>query len=199
MSFSVQPKTGKGDDAQYALSIYVPPAHCVDKRANIENKFDKEDATRVKMLLNKGAKCELCTELKNVIASRPVNRKRTTEHSEHVLLYPVGNSLMDKLLAKARNQSCVVFYSYNSPCVKTCLQSADNIMEGLTNWINKRKGQRNAFVFQEIWQKDKDKDLQTEFQNIDAIVPLYRCMRIRNAMECRKCVENNVVDPFCLP
>ncbi len=199
MSFSVQPKTGKGDDAQYALSIYVPPAHCVDKRANIENKFDKEDATRVKMLLNKGAKCELCTELKNVIASRPVNRKRTTEHSEHVLLYPVGNSLMDKLLAKARGQSCVVFYSYNSPCVKTCLRSADNIMEGLRNWINKRKGQRNAFVFQEIWQKDKDKDLQTEFQNIDAIVPLYRCMRIRNAMECRKCVENKVVDPFCLP
>ncbi|XP_052407472.1 uncharacterized protein LOC127952776 [Carassius gibelio] len=194
---NVQPKTKQGTDAQYALSIYVPPAHCVDKHAKIKNVFDKEDATLVKMLLNRGDKCELCTELKNVIASRP--DMKTSEHSEHVLLYPVGNSLMDKLLAKARDQSCVVFYSYNSPCVTTCLQSADNILEGLRNWINKRKieGQMNAFVFQEIW--DKDKDLQTEFKKIDEIVPLYRCRRNRNVMQCKKCVNNNVVDPFCLP
>uniref|UniRef100_A0A8C1FRE5 Uncharacterized LOC109060409 n=1 Tax=Cyprinus carpio TaxID=7962 RepID=A0A8C1FRE5_CYPCA len=197
---NVQPKTKQGTDAQYALSIYVPPAHCVYSGTKIKNVFDKEDAALVKTLLNKGAKCELCTELKNVIASRPVRiDKKRTEHSEHVLLYPVCNSLMDKLLKKARNQSCVVFYSYNSPCVETCLQSADNITEGLRNWINKRKGQMNAFVFQEIWHRDNDRDRQTEFQNIDKIVPLYRCMRISNAMECRKCVNNNVVDPFCLP
>ncbi len=106
--------------------------------------------------------------------------------------------IVSKQLARAREQSCVVFYSYNSPCVKTCLQSADNIMEGLRNWINKRKDKINAFVFQEIWQKDKDKDLQKEFQNIDKIVPFYRFMRISNAMECRKCVKNNDMDPFCL-
>lgn len=196
---NVQPKTGQGTDAQYALSIFVPPAHCVDKRAKIKNVFDNDDAAKVKKLLNRGDKCELCTELKNVIASRP--DIKTSEHAERVLLYPVGNSLMDKLLAKARQQSCVVFYSYNSPCVKTCLKSADNILEGLRNWINKRKieGQMNAFVFQEIWQKDKDKDLQTEFKKIDEIVPLYRCMRISNVMECKKCVNNNGVDPFCLP
>ncbi len=59
---------------------------------------------QVKMLLKNGAKCELCTKPKNVIASRPVKiDEKTTEHSEHVLLYPVGNSLMDKLLAKARD------------------------------------------------------------------------------------------------
>ncbi|KAL1246563.1 hypothetical protein QQF64_034608 [Cirrhinus molitorella] len=194
---NVQPKTGQGADAQYALSIYVPPAHCTDKHSKIENVFDKFDAAEVRSLLNNGARCEFCTKPENVIASRP--DQITKEHSEHVLLYPVGNSLMDKLLKKARAESCVVFYSYNSPCVKTCLQSADNILEGLRNWINKRKNQMNAFVFQEIWQKDKDKDLQTEFQNIDKIVPLYRCMRNSNAMECRKCVNNNVVDPFCLP
>ncbi|KAF4115025.1 hypothetical protein G5714_002514 [Onychostoma macrolepis] len=164
---NVQPKTGQGADAQYALSIYVPPAHCIDKHANIENEFDKDDAAKVKMLLQKGSKCELCTKPKNVIASRPVKiDEKTTEHSEHVLLYPIGNSLMDKLLAKARDQSCVVFYSYNSPCVKTCLQSADNIMEGLRNWINKRKDKMNAFVFQEIWQKDKDKDLKQNFKTL---------------------------------
>ncbi|KAL1246556.1 hypothetical protein QQF64_034601 [Cirrhinus molitorella] len=197
---NVQPKTKAETDAQYALSVYLPPAHCTDKHANIENKFDKFDAAEVRRLLNNGAKCEFCTKPENVIASRPVKiDEKKTEHSEHVLLYPVGNSLMDKLLKKARDQSCVVFYSYNSPCVKTCLQSEDNILEGLRNWGNKRKDQMNAFVFQEIWQKDKSKDLQTEFQNIDKIVPLYRCMRNSKAMECRKCVKNNVVDLFCLP
>uniref|UniRef100_A0A8C1XND7 Uncharacterized protein n=1 Tax=Cyprinus carpio TaxID=7962 RepID=A0A8C1XND7_CYPCA len=165
---NVQPKTKQGADAQYALSIYVPPAHCTDKHAKIENVFDKDDAAQVKTLLNKGV---------------------------------TYNSLMDKLLEKARDQSCVVFYSYNSPCVETCLQSADNITEGLRNWINKRgkKGQINAFVFQEIWHRDNDRDLKKGFHNIDKIVPLYRCRRNRNAMGCRKCVNNNVVDPFCLP
>ncbi len=198
MSFSVQPKTKQVDDAQYALSIYVPPAHCTDKHANIKNVFDNYEAARVHTLLNKGSKCEFCTNRKNVIASRPVYNNKKAEHSEHVLLYPVGKSLMDKLIAKTRDQSCIVFYSYNSPCVNKCLQGADNILEGLRNWINKRKGQLNVFVFQEIWKKDKKTVLETEFKNIDAIVPLYRCMRIRNAMECRKCVKNNVVDPFCL-
>ncbi|KAK2907368.1 hypothetical protein Q8A67_006353 [Cirrhinus molitorella] len=41
---NVQPKTGQGADAQYALSIYVPPAHCTDKHSKIENVFDKFDA-----------------------------------------------------------------------------------------------------------------------------------------------------------
>ncbi|XP_050958830.1 uncharacterized protein LOC127160213 isoform X2 [Labeo rohita] len=198
----VQPKTKEGADAQYALSIYLPPAYCVDSKTEIKNKFDNDDAAQVKALLNKGAKCVLCTEPKNVIASRPVLiDKKNTEHSEHVLLYPVGKSPMDKLLAKTREKdSCVVFYSYNSPCVKTCLQSADNILEGLRNWINKRKGKMNAFVFQEIWQKDIDEDLETEFKKIDAIVPLYRCMRnSQQEMKCRKCVDNNVVVSFCLP
>ncbi|XP_050958832.1 uncharacterized protein LOC127160214 [Labeo rohita] len=197
----VQPKTKKGADAQYALSIYLPPAHCVDRNAKIEKKFDNVQAAQVKALLNNHTKCELCTEPKNVIASRTVlTSENKVEHSEHVLLYPVGKSLMDKLLAEARDQSCVVFYSYNSPCVQTCLQSADNILEGLRNWINKRKGKMNAFVFQEIWQKDMmDKNLETEFKKIDEIVPLYRCMRNRKEMECRKCVDNNFVDPFCLP
>ncbi|XP_050960514.1 uncharacterized protein LOC127161804 [Labeo rohita] len=196
----VQPKTKNGTDTQYALSIYLPPAHCVDRRANIENKFDDAQAAQVKALLNNHAKCELCTKPKNVIASRTVlTHDNKVEHSEHVLLYPVGKSLMDELLAKARHESCVVFYSYNSPCVETCLQSADNILEGLRNWINKRKGKMNAFVFQEIWQKDLDEDLETEFKRIDAIVPLYRCMRNSEEMKCRKCVENNVMDSFCLP
>ncbi|RXN38242.1 hypothetical protein ROHU_001296 [Labeo rohita] len=42
----VQPKTKNGTDAQYALSIYLPPAHCVDRHANIKNKFDNDEAAQ---------------------------------------------------------------------------------------------------------------------------------------------------------
>ncbi|RXN13210.1 hypothetical protein ROHU_009833 [Labeo rohita] len=42
----VQPKTKEGADAQYALSIYLPPAYCVDSKTEIKNKFDNDDAAQ---------------------------------------------------------------------------------------------------------------------------------------------------------
>ncbi|KAK9961820.1 hypothetical protein ABG768_007220 [Culter alburnus] len=201
---NVQPQTQKTQtDAQYALAIRVPLDQCKKEESDIQTVFSKDDAQKVKDKLGKGEKCllnegEQCTSSSNVIATRP--DLKTKEHSEHILLYPLSNSPMGRLLAKADKDSCVVFYSYNSPCVQTCIQSDDNILAGLSNWINIRKEGMNAFVFQEIWQKDsKKKDLQEEFLKINAVVPLYRCKKSSNAMACRKCVENNIMDPFCLP
>ncbi|XP_059367814.1 uncharacterized protein LOC132106169 [Carassius carassius] len=196
----VQPKQGK-QNFQYALAIAVQEDQCTNEQSDIQTEFSLTDAANVRNLLNGKMKCELCTSSKNVIASRPVPiSKKKDEHSEHVLLYPVGNSLMDKLLTEKSKSDCVVFFSYNSPCVKTCLQSNDNIKEGLSNWINKRKDTTNAFVFQDVWQNDKRSVLEEEFKNINAIVPLYRCAITANVMKCQKCVDNNnVVDSFCLP
>lgn len=115
--------------------------------------------------LSKGQKCLLCTDSCNVIAAGP--NLTTKKHSEHVLLYPLGGSPMDKLLEQADQNSCVAFYSYNSPCVKTCIQGKDNILNGLSNWINTRKVGMNALVFEEIWQKDRNKYLPAEFLNIN--------------------------------
>ncbi|XP_050960236.1 uncharacterized protein LOC127161534 [Labeo rohita] len=196
---NVQPKQGK-KNFQYALAIAVHQDQCTNEKSDIQNEFNLVDAANVRNLLNGKIKCDLCTSSKNVIASRPVPISKTKdEHAEHVLLYPVGTSLMDKLLNEKSNADCVVFYSYNSPCVKTCLQSADSILEGLRNWMNIRKEKSNVFVFQDVWQNDRRSVLEQEFKNINAIVPLYRCMRTNNEMKCQKCVENNVVVSFCLP
>lgn len=151
-------------------------------------------------ILNSGEKCVLCTPSKNVIAARPTQKPR--EHAEHFLLYPIGNSPMDKLLALADQNSCIVFYSYNSPCVTRCIQRDDNILNGLENWKNIRKEAMNVFVFEKIWQKDEwRKDMEKDLLKIHEQVPLYRCDIKNNVMECQDCVEKNTgkVIPFCLP
>ncbi|KAK7171474.1 hypothetical protein R3I93_003926 [Phoxinus phoxinus] len=205
---NVQPKTKREPitDAQYAIAIRVPLGQCTPKSFDIQTVFSKSDAANVQDKLNKAEKCLLnegdeCTSLGNVIATRP--DMKTKEHSEHILLYPPTGeteSPMDRLLAKAGQDTCVVFYSYNSPCVKTCIKGENNILEGLSNWINKNKFGDNAFVFQEIWPKENRKILKEEFPKINEKVPLYRCKRTNNVMECQKCVDNNNnVDDFCLP
>ncbi|KAL1261200.1 hypothetical protein QQF64_009027 [Cirrhinus molitorella] len=192
---NVQPKT----DAQFAIAISVPQEQCTKEDAVIEDVFSKEDAKHVKDVITT-EKCVLCTTAENVIATRP--NGTTKEHSEHILLYPLGNSPMDTLLKKADRNSCVVFYSYNSPCVTKCIRSADNILPGLENWKNIRKDGMNVFVFENIWQKDAwRKDMEKDLLKINADnLPLYRCNR-KNEMQCQKCVEKNTgkVIPFCLP
>lgn len=197
MSSSVQPQTGKGEPAQYAFAITVPSAQCTSEQSDIQTVFSKEEAEYVKTVITEGNTCELCSQSGIVIATRPKNK----EHAEHILLYPLGNSPMSKLLKEADQNSCIVFYSYNSPCVTKCIQSEDNILEALSNWKNIRKEAMNVFVFEKIWQKDKwRKDMAEDLLKIDNQVPLYRCDNT-NGMECQKCVEKNTenVIPFCLP
>ncbi|KAK9961829.1 hypothetical protein ABG768_007229 [Culter alburnus] len=195
---NVQPKTKP--DVQYAIAITVPQAQCTQEGSDIQTVFSREDAQNVRNILNNGEKCVLCTPSQNVIAARPTQKPR--EHAEHFLLYPIGNSPMDKLLALADQNSCIVFYSYNSPCVTRCIQSDDNILNGLENWKNIRKEAMNVFVFEKIWQKDEwRKDMEKDLLKIHAQVPLYRCDINNNVMECQNCVEKNTgkVIPFCLP
>lgn len=182
-------------NAQYAIVISVPLDQCINEQSDIQTVFSIEDAELVKEKLNKGEKCFIFTS-SNVIATRP--DLKTKKHSENILLYPLGNSPMDKLLAKADQNTCVIFYSYYSPCVKTCIEGKDNILDGLSNWINKRKEGMNIFVFEKIWQKDSNKNLKEQFLKINKIVDLYRCKTIGDVMKCVKCVENGIVDRFCL-
>ncbi len=194
LSSSVQPTTMI--DAHYAIAITVSQDQCTEEQSTIQTVFSREEAEQVRNLLNNKEKCVLCTQSENVIATRP--NGATKEHAEHILLYPLGNSPMDKLLNKADQNSCVVFYSYNSPCVTKCILSDDNILPGLANWKNRREGM-NVFIFNKIWQKDTwRKDMATDLLRIHEQVPLSRCAR-RNVMECQNCVNRNTVIPFCLP
>ncbi|XP_059403025.1 uncharacterized protein LOC132134239 [Carassius carassius] len=193
----VQPTTKP--DVQFAIAIFVPKSQCRDAQSDIRTVFSEQEANHVRTVLTNGQKCVLCTNSQNVIAARPVQKPQ--EHAEHILLYPLGNSPMDKLLAKTDQNSCIVFYSYNSPCVTKCIQSADNILDGISNWKNIRKDAMNVFVFEKIWQKDVwRKDMAKDLLLIHDKVPLFRCNNT-NGMECQNCVERNTenVIPFCLP
>lgn len=198
MSSSVQPQTQKQTNAQYAIAIRVPLELCINGQFDIETVLSRAEAKWIKDMLNNGKKCLNCTS-SNAIATRP--DLKTKKHAENVLLYPPGNSPMDKLLEKADENSCIVFYSYNSPCMKTCMNSMseDNILEGLSNWINKSKAGMNVFVFEKTWQKDSKKDVKEIIKKINDKVVVYRCKTINNVLKCEKCVVNGNVQDFCVP
>ncbi|XP_073719065.1 uncharacterized protein [Misgurnus anguillicaudatus] len=182
---NVQPKPG----AQYAIAIRLSKEQCTDETFSIETVFSRADVEKVNKTLTDGQTCELCTDSKNVIAANP-QYKNPKNHSEYRLLYPVGKSPMDNLLKNVDKNSCVVFYTYNSPCVKECISGEKNILEGLSNWKNKQQGGVNFFVFQNIWKKDKSKkNLSKEFQKIEEKVPLYRCFG--EQINCLKYGDNN--------
>lgn len=197
MSSSVQPDTKP--DAQYAIVINVTKEQCTDETFDIVTVFSREEAATVKTTILSGSTCVLCTNSQNVIATRPKSKKI---HAEVDLLYPQRapqrESPMHTLLEKANQDSCIVFYTYNSPCVHKCISGANNILNGLSNWKNKHK-ENNVFVFQSIWRKDtwRQKTLADEFQKINKIVPLYRCYGID--MICYKCEDNGQWNNHCLP
>ncbi|XP_065138282.1 uncharacterized protein [Paramisgurnus dabryanus] len=189
---NVQPKTKP--DIQYAIAISVPEKQCTDETSSIETVFSREDAEKVQTILTNGQTCELCTNSQNVIAARPKSDKI---HAEYVLLYPPGNSPMDKLLEKAKDNDCVVFYTYNSPCVTKCIDGERSILEGLSNWKNKRNQGLNVFVFHIVWHKDVWRsDLSEEFKKIDEKVPLYQCYGAER-MNCFKCRVQQTTS-YCL-
>uniref|UniRef100_A0A8C2EGW5 Transmembrane protein n=1 Tax=Cyprinus carpio TaxID=7962 RepID=A0A8C2EGW5_CYPCA len=192
---NVQPKTKIGTNAQYAIAISVPQDLCTNQQSHIENVFSREEAQYVKDFITEGQTCVRCSASQNVIATRP--NVVTDEHSEHVLLFPPGNSPLDTLLKNTDQNNCVVFYSYNSPCVKKCIKSADNIFPGLENWNKVREGGMNVFVFGNLW-KDAKKEIGNDFLMISKLVPLYRC-KSTNVMECQNCVNGNTPNDFCLP
>ncbi|KAL1261201.1 hypothetical protein QQF64_009028 [Cirrhinus molitorella] len=192
---NVQPKTKIGTNAQYAIAISVPRYLCTNDQSQIEDVFSREEAQSVKDYITQGQTCVRCSSSQNVIATRP--NAKTKEHAEHILLFPTGNSPMDTLLKNTDQNNCVVFYSYNSPCVTKCIRGEDNIFPGLQNWKNVRNEGMNVFVFEDLW-KDADKTIADDFKRIDQLVPLYRCAS-ENAMECQNCVNGNTVNPFCLP
>uniref|UniRef100_A0A672KI80 Uncharacterized protein n=1 Tax=Sinocyclocheilus grahami TaxID=75366 RepID=A0A672KI80_SINGR len=187
MSSSVQPKTKIGTNAQYAMAISVPRYLCTNEQSQIENVFSREEAEYVKDIITEGKTCVLCSASSNVIATRP--NVVTGENSEHILLFPPGNSPMDTLLNNTDRNNCVVFYSSNTPCVETCVKSTENIFPGLANWTNVRKEGMNVFVFGNL-RKYVGKETGNDFLIINLLMPLYRCTST-NVVECQNCLKDD--------
>ncbi|XP_041967198.1 uncharacterized protein LOC121724589 [Alosa sapidissima] len=112
----------------------------------------------------------------NLVAARPVGKGDTAHHSEYILLGKIRDDIkttpMNYLTSDHLND-CVVFYTYNSPCVNQCLNQnkqryilpfVERLWETLTGPV--------AFVFNEIYQGTENVEQLLSLANK---VFLYRC------------------------
>lgn len=185
-----------GHPRQYAVAINVPKDQCQQNFIPSQNNFlTQEDAMNVKNAITD--ETNALYQGAELIAAGTRKKKKYNMHSESLLLNPADNSPMTKLLNK-RKDSCSVFYTFESPCVDTCLDEngKHSILKALENW--KEHSGIKAFVFKNFWKFDTEKDLQTKFKQIVAHVPLYRCVSETQCYAC-KGEGNTPIDEQCLP
>ncbi|XP_036419470.1 uncharacterized protein LOC118803073 [Colossoma macropomum] len=133
-------------------------------------------------------------------------------HSEYLLLInsnplgvPPNVPLMQDLLNRDP-QGCVIFYTYNSPCTRTCLNRyrPRNILTAL-NMIRLRQGPK-AFVYNRVFQRDQgNPQLGASLRRIEGNNNnnrfLYRCNQNPQQHQhytCRLCFNGATADPNCL-
>lgn len=151
----------------------------------------------------------------NLVAARPKGKGTKAVHSERMLLMErVGNTQQIPMEHLIRNHvdDCVVFYTYNSPCMDYCLNQAgddneDNRVKIKTERNNK-KGRNpvpvspavykciiaplerlfkdhtgpRAFVFNEIYVKDNSKQ-----DRLKALLPLAQVMPLYRCQKGHPC------------
>lgn len=216
-SFFVSPRykpeqTDKCKDLQYAVAINVPAEQCKEK---FSGKFlSDENKNVVRNDLNDDTK--RLYKGKQMVAARPKGRSTTSKiHSERALLICEDNNQavtpVQNLLNTGDKNGCVVFYTYNSPCLDYCLnQTKDNDEQNRVS-VQTAKGRTNvlpavkkcilnslsiltnhpgpkAFVFSQVYENDRNKtELASALKEVAEMVPLYKC----NTTECIECLDNN--------
>uniref|UniRef100_A0A673KRU3 Uncharacterized protein n=1 Tax=Sinocyclocheilus rhinocerous TaxID=307959 RepID=A0A673KRU3_9TELE len=181
------------DPQQYAVAINVLRTQCEKDFLPTRNNFLTKERPNVKMIRPLYAGEEL-------IVAGVKKSDGFSIHAERILLTSTENlpiPPMRNLLNKGKD-SCTIFYTYKSPCVKSCLNESSpyNILSGLENW--RQHSSVKAFVFKDIFWADKTKEnLQENFKKIVAHVPLYRCV---SANKCYACEGegNSPIDGHCL-
>lgn len=190
-----------GGDYQYALGINVPPRYC-EQDAPLDQNFLPRDnnAQGVKRAMAGTDKIYKGVQL---IGARPKpipHSQNNNYHSEYLLLINsmssrLGpNPLMETLL-DSNPDGCAVFFTRNSPCVKTCStpNGLYSIIPALRRQFQNHKGLK-AFVFNRVWPRDEnDPAWRNNIKTINDIIPVYRCDG-----HCTLCVNNNDVDRCCL-
>ncbi|KTF80413.1 hypothetical protein cypCar_00045328 [Cyprinus carpio] len=179
---------------QYAVAINVDETQCKGNFKPSQNNFLNKESPDVK------TSRPLYTGQELIVAGVK-NMQGFSIHAERLLLTSTENlqtTPMQDLLNKRKEQSCTIFYSYKSPCVKSCLnESSDyNILAGLENWS--KHSSMKAFVFKDIFWNEKNSEvLQMNFKKIVAHVPLYRCVTENECYAC-KGEGNTAIDQQCL-
>ncbi|XP_051980832.1 uncharacterized protein LOC127642189, partial [Xyrauchen texanus] len=186
-----------GHARQYATAINVLKKQCQVGFSPSQNNFlTKEIAGNVKNAI--ADEKNALYQGTQLIAAGTRNMNKYNMHSESLLLNPADKSPMTNLLNKKKDDSCTVFYTFDSPCSNTCLneKSDHNIIKALDNW--KKHSGIKAFVFKNFWKFDKKDDLKKKFKEIVARVPLYRCVSENVCHDC-KGEGNTPIDEHCLP
>lgn len=204
------------------MAINVPAAQC-GSTFNENNFLGEEDQVQVRndlitQNLYKGTR---------LVAATPKGDGSTAIHSERALLLCGDNNQavtpVQNLLNKDKD-GCVVFYTYNSPCLKYCLNQAgddneENRVRIQTGREAKKKENQKqvhpavkkcilnslsiltnhrgpkAFVFNQVYREDKNKDkLPAALTEVAKKVPLYKC----ESNSCIKCLNNDNFNNQCL-
>ena len=128
-------------------------------------------------------------------------KQDSQEHSEYILL-ATQSEKMDKLFPdndKGQKLGCGVFYTFNSPCLKYCLNDKEE--KNVLNFFFKYKGKIDGLVFSSVSGDAKDpkeftKEAELAFKKLNDIIPLYRCPTKKNS-ECFKCYSEGVLNKVC--
>uniref|UniRef100_A0A671PC72 Uncharacterized protein n=1 Tax=Sinocyclocheilus anshuiensis TaxID=1608454 RepID=A0A671PC72_9TELE len=197
--FDAMLQPGGNNHNQYSVLIRVPSQQCTTQ-FNLDSVFNTEEVKNgLNHFKNNDQRriYEFTGDSVSLTATKPTKEtpgsKKFKYHSEYVLISSVApnQSPLEKILTNTNNNQCVVLYTYNSPCIKKCITDANkNILKGLLDWKVKQTTGIKAFVFQEIWQGDLSANLEEQFAKIDNLVPLYRCVKNDNQMQCYKCGDS---------
>lgn len=191
-----------GGNNQYALGINVPRRYC-DQDATLDQNFlpDDNDAQKVKYAMAGNDKIYKGVRLIGA-RPKPIGKSQNNYHSEYLLLIKSMSSKLSqfdplmKTLLDSKTDDCTVFFTLNSPCVKTCStpNGPYSIIPALKKLFQNHNGPK-AFVFNRVWDHDVDNpEWENNIKTINAIIPVYRCDEGR----CSRCVNNNNVDKRCL-
>ncbi|KAL7849466.1 hypothetical protein SRHO_G00210890, partial [Serrasalmus rhombeus] len=179
-----------GPNKQYAMAINIPPEKCGAGFQPNDTFLAGDNPAEVKCHFSKREIYQSAT----MIGAVP----KENYHSEFWLLNPKNpdGSPMKNLLNK-RKDGCVIFYTYKSPCLGTCLNATNtgrNILTALDMFTH-HDGPK-AFVYSQIFGTADAEKYRDNFAKVNAKIQLYRCA---NEAGCHACFNGGTFNQlFCL-
>ncbi|KAG5269578.1 hypothetical protein AALO_G00203610 [Alosa alosa] len=214
-------ETDSGGGVQYAVAINVPADQCGDTFS--QNFLSQDDSNTVKQELT----ANHLYQGQHMVAATPKGVSSTSKiHSERALLMCAGFNQavtpVQNLLNKDRG-GCVVFYTYNSPCLEYCLNQTKDENERNRETKQRERAEKKgkpvnvapavakcilnslsmlsnhngpkAFVFSQVYRNDiNNPELAAALKKVAEQVPLYKC----TTNSCVKCLNNNEIVNQCL-
>ena len=127
---------------QFAVVVAVPKIQC-GPNSNSNTFLKNEDLNKIQDDLKQ---THLHEGKQLIAATSPTGIGNRAIHSERrLLMCPSANSNESPLQVLLRNNpdSCVIFYTYNSPCLKNCLNSEKDEDEEKKYWAQIARNSKN--------------------------------------------------------